>query len=176
MPRVTVDFSDIEEFEAMPKGEYACMIEKAEYREAQTTDKFDYINLELTITEEGEFKGRKQWMILSFSPKALWRMKEVFENLGLYQDEVEIDYDEDTMLVTEPELAGLPAIAVLGQRPYEGRIQNQVDALLSPDDGPSEKKREPGKRATGSAAKKTSSKKSASKKTTAAATPKRRFQ
>jgi hypothetical protein len=139
--RVTVDFSDVQEFEALEKGEYPVLIEKAEYREPQTDDKYPYINLELTVIE-GEAKGRKLWMILSFSPKALWRMKDVFENLGLYEDEVEVDYDEETMLVTEPELAGLPALAVVSQRTYEGRTQNQVDALLSPDDKPG--KKEPG--------------------------------
>ena len=162
MARVTVDFSDVQEFEPMPKGEYAVLIEKAEYREAQSEDKYDYINLELTVTEEGEFKGRKQWMILSVSPKALWRMKDVFENLGLYEDEVEVDYDEDTMLVTEPELAGLPAVAVVSQRTYEGRVQNQVDALLGTDDTP--KKKEPAGAKKAPAAKKPAAKKADDKK------------
>lgn len=174
MARVTVDFSDVQDFEAMPKGEYPVVIVKAEYREAQTEDKYDYINLEMDVTE-GEYKGRKQWMILSFSPKALWRMKEILENLGLYQDEIEVDYDEETMFVTEPELVGLPAIAVISQRPYEGRIQNQVDALLSPDDSPGAgKKAEPGKKSPGGAArKKTSSSTSASSRKKTSST--RRF-
>lgn len=167
MPRVTVDFSDVQDFEAIPKGEYPVVIVKPEYREAQQEDKYDYINLEMDITE-GEFKGRKQWLILSFSPKALWRMKDVFENLGIYQDEIEIDYDEDTNLVTDPELTGLPGVAVISQRTYEGRLQNQVDALLSPDDLPTKTKKEP-----------TSAKKPAATKKPAAAAaakkPARRF-
>lgn len=168
MARVTVDFSDVQDFEAIPKAEYSVVIVKPEYREAQEADKYDYINLEMDITE-GEFKGRKLWMILSLSPKALWRMKDVFENLGIYQDEIEIDYDEDTKIVTEPELTGMPGVAVVSQRTYEGRIQNQVDALLSIDDTP--KKREP-------AGKATNSRKPAAKKATEAkpkATITRRF-
>lgn len=176
MARVTVDFSDVQEFEALPKGEYPVVIVKAEYREPQSEDKYPYINLEMDLTE-GEFKGRKQWMILSFSPKALWRMKDVFENLGIYEEEIEVDYDEDTMLVTEPELVGIPGIAVLSQRTYEGRVQNQVDALLSPDGGTtSGGKKEPGKKtaSSGSSKKKTSSTaKSGAKKKTSST---RRFQ
>lgn len=162
MARVTVDFSEVQDFEALEKGEYPVVITDAKYRVSQSEDKYDYINLEMTITE-GEFKDRKLWMILSFSPKALWRMKDVFENLGLYEEEIEVDYDEDTEVVTQPELIGLPGLAVVSQRTYEGRVQNQVDALISADDAPvkTNAKKEPATRkktaSTGSAKKKTSS-------------------
>lgn len=133
MVKVTVDFSEVEEFEPLDKGEYEAMIEKVEYREATSDDKYDYLNVEFTITESGH-EGRKAWKIWSLSPKALWRMKQDFENLELPQDEIEIDYDEDTMLVTEPELQGMPVIIALTTRTYEGRLQNDVQAVL-PRDG-----------------------------------------
>lgn len=160
MPRVTVDFSDVQEFEPMGKGEYLVVVDKVEYREAQTEDKYDYLNWELSVSD-GEFKGRKLWFITSLSPKALFRMKDIFENLGLPSDEVEIDYDEDTNMVVEPELAGIPAIAVVSMRTYEGRPQDNVDTLLSPDASPR------GKKAPGASARKTPARKtSAAKKTT----------
>ena len=156
MPRVTVDFSDVEEFEPLPKGDYPVLIDKMEYREAQESDKYDYINWELVVSE-GEHKNRKLFFITSFSPKALWRMKQVFENLGVYDDALEVDYDEDAdNMVTEPELIGTPALATVSIRKYEGREQNQVDALTAIDDG-STKKAAPG-------AKKTPAKKPAAKK------------
>lgn len=157
MARVSVDFSQVEEFEPLPKGDYSVLVEKVEYREAQTEDKYDYLNWELSVTEEGEFKGRKLWFISSFSPKALWRLKQILENLGVYDDDLEIDYDEDTMLVIDPELQGLPAMATVSQRTYEGRPQNNVDALTSID-GDAGKKTAPG------AKKKTTPAKSGAKK------------
>ena len=122
MARVTIDFSDVQDFDVLEEGEYPVVIEKAEFRAAREEGKFPYINLEMAITEE-KYKGRKLWMILSFSPKALWRMKDVFENLGIYNDAMEVDYDEDTNLVIDPELVGLPAIAVVSHREWEGRTQ-----------------------------------------------------
>lgn len=135
MTRVSVDFSEVESFEAIPKGEYDVVISGAEYRVAQEEGKYDYINLELTITEDGEFENRKLWTILSFSPKSLFKMRDTFENLGIYEEgaELEIDYDDEAepMVVTEPELVGLPAVAVVSLAKYQGRDTNQVDALVT---------------------------------------------
>jgi hypothetical protein len=167
VPKVTVDFSDVQEFTALEKGEYPVVIQKATFRPADQHGKeFDSIELELEVSE-GEAKGRKLWTYLSFSPKALWRMKEVFEKLGVYNDEVEVDYDEDAdNILTEPEIIGLPAWAVVSQRPYEGRMTNQVDQILSVeehDGATAGKKGEPGK------------KKATPAKKTEKAAPKRKF-
>ena len=139
MTRVGVDFSDIEEFSPIEKGTYPAVVAKAEMRLAEETGKeYNYINWEFDLTE-GEFKGRKQWMVTSFSPKALWRMKEMFENIGIYQDELEIDYDEETKLITDPEVSGLPCVLEVSKKLYEGRQTNQVDAVLAPEGGPAKK-------------------------------------
>lgn len=133
MPKVPVDFSQVEEFEPLEKGEYACMIEEIVYVEQQQEDKYDYLNVTLTVTEEGEYANRKLWKVWSLSPKALFRMKQDLENLGVDVDELEIDYDEDSMQVLEPELAGFPCIATVTQRLYNGNLTNQVDVLRSID-------------------------------------------
>jgi hypothetical protein len=145
MARGTIVFSDVQDFDVMEEGEYPVVIDKAEFRPSREEGKYPYINLEMSVTEE-KYKGRKLWMILSFSPKALWRMKDVFENLGIYDDSMEVDYDEDTMLVVDPELVGLPGIAVVSHREWEGRTQTQVDALISSDDQPGKKAPSTGKR------------------------------
>lgn len=138
MGRVTIDFSDVQDFEVLDEGEYPVIIDKAEFRPSREEGKFPYINLEMSISE-GNNKGRKLWMVLSFSPKALWRMKDVFSNLGIYDDSMEVDYDEETMLVVDPQLVGLPGIAVVSHREWEGRTQMQVDALISAEDQPGKK-------------------------------------
>lgn len=132
MPRVPLDFSDIQDFEPLPKGEYPVVIEEVRFVEPQVEDKYPYLNVQLYVSE-GEFQNRKLWTIWSLSPKALFRMKSDLENLGIDTEDIEIDYDEDTMLVLEPELHGVPAIAVVSQRTWEGRLQNQVDMLRSAD-------------------------------------------
>jgi hypothetical protein len=132
MVKVTVDFSEVESFEAIPEGEYPIIIEEVEYVEPASDDKYPYLNVKMEISE-GEHEGRKLWTIWSFSPKALWRMQQVFENLGLPVDEVDFEVDEDTNMVTEPELVGLPAIAVVSIEIYEGKEKNRVDNLIASD-------------------------------------------
>jgi Protein of unknown function (DUF669) len=142
VPRVTVDFSDVQDFEVLPKGEYGAVIAKAEWREPQDADKYPYVNLEFDVKEVVNASedvdlgnGRKLWAILSTSPKALWRMKQVFENLGIFMEELDIDIDDETNAVLSPELVGLPCHVTVSKRVYEGREQNQVDAITSTDGG-----------------------------------------
>jgi len=144
MAKVNVDFSDVESFEAIEDGEYPVVIEQVEYVEPASEDKYPYLNVTLEISE-GEHEGRKLWTIWSFSPKALWRMKQVFENLGLPIDEVEFEVDEDTNYVTDPEIVGLPAIAVVTTESYEGKDRNRVDNLLSSDTPAQGEKKSKGK-------------------------------
>lgn len=161
MGRVTVDFSDVQEFEALPKGEYQGVIEKGTWVEPQQDDKYPYVNVELNVTD-GEYKDRKVWVIWSLSPKALFRMKADMENLGIISEdaELDIDVDEDTELVVSPEISGLPCVIVCDKpRTYEGREQTNAVALLSADGaGPAKKgtKKSPNKPAAG--AKKTTRK------------------
>jgi hypothetical protein len=151
MAKVRVDFSDVESFEAIPDGEYPVVIVSAVLKESQRSE-HPYINLEMDVAE-GEHEGRKLWSILSLHPKALFRTKENFENLGVYQDEIDLDVDDDTGDVLEPELVGLPAVAVVTSQEYEGKLRNRVDLLL-PSDGNGPKKSTTAKR-PGSGNKKT---------------------
>lgn len=137
MSRLKLDFSEIESFEAMDKGEYLCVVDEVEHRDSDTYGKeYDSLEWRLTVTEDGPYKGRKLWFYTSFSPKALWRMKQVFENLGFADNEIDVEVDEDTNLIIEPQLTGMPVMAVVVQGSYEGRVTNSVDTLLSPDDQP----------------------------------------
>lgn len=132
MVKVTVDFSEVEEFSAVPKGEYPMVFEELEYVEPASEDKYPYINVKASITE-GEYDGRNVWGIWSFSPKALWRMKQAFENLGLPLDEVEFEVDEDTNLVTDPELVGMPFVGVVEVEKYEGKDRSRLEGYLEAD-------------------------------------------
>jgi hypothetical protein len=128
-----IDFSDVQtEFNALEPGEYDVVVAKVEMRESKSSE-FPYLNWELDVIGEGDAKGRKLWFMTSFSPKAIWRMKEVFENLGVYQDNVSFNVDEDTNEVSDPELVGLPGRAVVVIEQYNGQDRNKVVTLLAAD-------------------------------------------
>lgn len=132
MAKVTVDFSEVEEFAAIPKGEYPMIFEELEFVEPASEDKYPYVNVKASITE-GEHDGRNVWGIWSFSPKALWRMKQAFENLGLPVDEVEFEVDEDTNLVTSPDLVGMPFVGVVEVEKYDGKDRSRLEGILADD-------------------------------------------
>lgn len=129
MSPIEVDFSEAESFEPLDEGFYPVVVSQVEIREGE---KGPYLNWELDVTHD-DFKGRRLWMVTSLAPKALFRLKEVFEALDVYQEKVEIDYDEDTGIVTSPELAGLACQAVVSQEAYQGRLQNRVNQILPVD-------------------------------------------
>jgi hypothetical protein len=164
--RIPVNFADVQEFEALPEDEYDAIIEKAEMRLPTEDGKFPYINLQFKITESGEYEGRVTFTILSFSPKALFRMKQAFENLGIIDpdDELDIDYDEETFAVTSPELVGVPCRLTLGTRTYEGNLQNEVKAITAIDGAKVGEKTTPARKPA--AAKKPAARKPAEKKKT----------
>lgn len=141
MGKMKIDFSDVEStFEPLPEGEYEILVERVEVRESNSSDN-DYLNWELTVQDE-EYEGRKLWMITSFSPKALFRLKEVLVNLGVIDedDELDFDWDDDVDItpkegpqVTEPELVGVAGVAVVSNEVYEGRERNRVAELRGAD-------------------------------------------
>jgi len=93
-----VDFTDVEErdFDPVPRGQYLVEITGAEERDGQ---EYPYLNFELTIKEGPEnvegVEDRKLWDILSFSPKALWKLKGFLAVAGYDDDDLAGDFDID---------------------------------------------------------------------------------
>lgn len=133
MAEVVIDFSNVQEFDPIEPGNYPVFIDQVEMRASKSSD-YPYMNWTLTITE-GEAVNRKLFFMTSLSPKALWRAKAVFESLGIFQEKMSIQTDEESNLVLEPELSGLVAMAVVTQEVYEGRIVNRVQDLIPMDSG-----------------------------------------
>lgn len=142
MSQISINFSEVQDtaFEPIPKGEYPVIIDHVEIKASKSSEN-PYLNWELTVSD-GEFINRKLWMMTSLSEKALWRLKSVFSNLGVLEDEMIIETDEDTGYVTNPELAGLPAIAMVTEEIYDGKIRNRVEDLL-PGEGSAPKAKAP---------------------------------
>jgi len=144
-----INFAEIEGgFEPVPEGRYPVIIERIEVRESKSSDN-DYLNWEMKITDD-EYEGQRLWMITSLSPRALFRLKDIFMSLGIIEGEEEdfaLDWEDDVditpkegPLLTDPDLDGVAAIAVVENEMYEGKEQNRVNQLLSADEDDEPKK------------------------------------
>jgi hypothetical protein len=163
MGGLKINFAEVEgSFEPLPEGQYEVIIERVEVRESNSSDN-DYLNWQLKVTDDGEFEDRNLWMITSLSEKALFRLKDVLVALEVIEEdeELELEWADDVditpkegPLVTNPELDGLAAIAVVTNEMYDGRERNRVNDLVAADAAPA--KKSPAKGGKGKAAAKKS--------------------
>jgi hypothetical protein len=105
---VNVDWGSMESnsFEPLEPGDYAGTIDKITEKGPGASG-YKYLEVEIAIPVEGQEKPRRQWTNYSFSPKALWKMKEDFEALGLDVSSGTFDTDE---------LIGRDVVVTLGLR------------------------------------------------------------
>jgi hypothetical protein len=144
MPYTTVNFSDVEDFDALPEDQYGIEIDKVEVRRNKANDG-DYLNWELVVID-GDYENRRLWMITSLKPTALFRLKQVFEELDVLDgEEMELEYDDDQEVTSSsgprllyPDVEGLEATATVTTEMYDGKERNRVQALSS---GRAKKKR-----------------------------------
>lgn len=136
MGTMNISFADVESggFEPIPEGTYDAIIDKVEVRESKSSD-HNYLNFEMVIQDE-DYEGRRMWMINSFSPKALFRMKDTLEALGQDVEDVEFEWDDDVEVTTsggplliQPDLDGLPCRVVVTTEVYEGKERNRVNEI-----------------------------------------------
>jgi hypothetical protein len=140
MSKLNVNFADVESFSLIPVGTPLVEVEEVVVKESQSSE-FPYLNWKLRIVEndedwEEDFEGRYLWLMTSLSPKALFRLKQVFENLGIDDEDINLEVDDDTDFVTEPELVGLRAYAPVRHEAYNGEQRARVSTLIPEDDGP----------------------------------------
>jgi hypothetical protein len=141
--RIKVNFGDVEGFDALPEGVYTATVEKIEYRPAKEAGKSPYLNVEYTVSEPEEFAGRKVWEVLSWAPKALFRMRDFFRAAGFEDDEYDLDVDEESGLLLDPDLAGEAVEVTIENEIYNKKEVNRVVAVefLNPS-GPEEDEEE----------------------------------
>lgn len=132
MTRLTVDFSQVEDFEAFAAGRYPVVIESVEVREPKEQGKYPYLNFTLVVAD-GEFEGRKLWFVGSLAPKALFRLKALFDSFGFEGEQAELDYDPGSGILLTPSFAGLPAMADVSVEMYNKKERNRVEELVSGD-------------------------------------------
>lgn len=128
MPRVKVNFADVQDFEALPEGVYEAIVEKIEYREPKEQGKYPYLNVEYTITDE-EFAGRKVWEVLTWNPKGLFRMRDFFAAFGYEQEDNDLDIDDESNLLIDPDFTGEAVELTIENEIYNKKEQNRVVAM-----------------------------------------------
>ncbi len=129
--KYTVDFSDVQSGGAIPAGQYPGVISDALLKEKVGAD-HPYINWDVVVAE-GENEGRHQFMTTSFNPKALWKMMETFQNLGYTDQGYELEFDDATGQLLNPEVIGLPCMIEVFQEPYNNRMTSKISTILGPN-------------------------------------------
>jgi len=137
MPYTTVNFQDVEDFDALPEGEYAVEIDKVEVRQNKAGDA-NYLNWEFVVLD-GDYENRRLWLITSLKPTALFRLKSVLEQLDLLEgEEMELEYDDDQEVTTSsgprliyPDVEGLEATVRVKNEIYDGKERSKVDDLFT---------------------------------------------
>lgn len=104
MPSIKVNLGDVQTYESLPVGKYLADIEAAVMVEAKEEGKFEQLKVQFLVVE-GDFTGRRQSMWLSFSPKADFMMKRFFNHFEL-GDLEDINFDDDTLELIEPDIVG----------------------------------------------------------------------
>lgn len=124
MPKV--NWSQVEDFQALPAGEYACRLSGAEYVEESKSSGQPYYALTFTV-DEGQYQNRKLFKNQSMSPDALPFMKQTLKALG--QEQLS---DDDDLDVVFAQLVGNECRLKVSQREYQGEMRNNVDRVLAP--------------------------------------------
>ena len=117
-----VNFSDVQNFEAVPAGVYQVAVIEME---ENTGNAGVYFKTTFEILD-GEYAKRKLWSNLSLSPKAAWKLQEALISFGESPDVLDGDFEFDP-----DNYIGVECSIAVEQDHYEGRITNVVSAFLS---------------------------------------------
>lgn len=148
---VTLDFSEVKSFKAIPEGPY--LVEVTSVEEGKSQNDNPTLSFEFSIAE-GKFQGSKLWHTTALTKEALWKVREVFEALGQEVDG-QVTYDLD-------ELVGCTCGVIVYNETYEGKQRAKIGEFLSKDDVDTDEEEEVEEKSSKkSKDKKTSSKKSA---------------
>lgn len=126
-----VDPDERPDYDAMPTGHYLVKIIANAEEEAGPNSKTgaDMLALTLEVVKPREYKGRKVWDRLSYSEKALWKLRSLF-------DAVEYDFDSDVDEIQEAEEEFVVYLneEVQKQGKGKGQLRNTVGEYLPADD------------------------------------------
>lgn len=116
-----------EEFEPLPDGHYLAKIESIKLSDRAGQSGYKQWVVVWRIQAPRKYAKRTQWDRLSLSPKAAWKMRELFDALGY-------EYDSDSA-----ELVGETAVLEIFQEEIQsgkrkGEIGNSVAQVLDAEE------------------------------------------
>lgn len=125
---LSINFADIPSNDLEP-GDYDAMISQVVVRQAEGKE-YPYLNWEFEITTP-EHVGRKAWMMTPLSPQGAWKTRDQFVALGYAEDALlDLEYDEETGIITSPEMGDIPVLIRVEENEYQGRKRSQVASII----------------------------------------------
>lgn len=131
MGEITVNFADVQVRSTLPAGDYSAVIANVVLKQKAGSE-HPYLNWDCVVAE-GEHEGRHSFFTTSFKPDAMFKMMQAFQNLGISEEEFNIQFDDATGQVTSPEIIGLPCVIRTYQEPYQNRMTNKISDILGPN-------------------------------------------
>lgn len=120
MASLNLDFSSVTSRGPLPEGIYDVTVAKVEQTVSKSSGN-PMLKVEFDV-QDPEYTGRKMWSNYVLTEQAMWKVKELFDSLGLDTSAlVEMDTDE---------LIGLSCKAKVAQREYDGNIQNEIKKTM----------------------------------------------
>lgn len=115
---INLDFSEVPSREPLEEGVYTITVAKAE----ETTSSTGNPMIKVEFDVQGVEGQRKLWDNFVLIPKALWKLKEFFDAMGIPTDNiVEMDVNE---------LVGQTVQAKVIQETYNGEVVNRIKKIL----------------------------------------------
>lgn len=147
MAKIKINFGDAAGSNLVAEGLQPIIVEDIKINQAEGKD-YPYLDWSLDILS-GEFEGRKLSSRTSLAPKALFRLYDDVEALGLIPEDfdpvgtdVDVVYDEETGVVsallfgkTEVVPVGCTAYAEVYHEQYNHRLTAHVNCLRPIDEG-----------------------------------------
>jgi hypothetical protein len=121
-----VDFTGVEAggFE-VPDGLYVLAVQTVTQKKSQEAGN-PYLSWEFKV-DEGKYKGRKVWDNTSLQPQALWKLRGLFENMGMDIEDGEFEVDLE-------ELQGQLVGAEVVNEKYQGKDKPRIASYLPADE------------------------------------------
>ena len=120
MAGLNIDFSSVTSREPLPEGVYDVSVAKVEQTVSKSSGN-PMLKVEFNVLDDG-YQGRKLWANYVLTQAAMWKVKELFDALGLDTSSI-VDMDTE-------ELVGLACKVKVAQREYDGDITNEIKKAM----------------------------------------------
>lgn len=131
MSQYSINFSDVEDFDVIPEGKYSAVVTEASLAENKAGDGHNIV-WQWQVDVNGTPRKMRMWS--SLKPTALWRVKKMFKAMGILQDEMNFEVDEDTGYILSPELVGIAAVVEITNSNDSGEMRSNISNVFGPDE------------------------------------------